>query len=244
MLNLRTPRLGRPFRQRGLSLIEMMVGITIGMIVVAGASVMLTQQLAEHRRLVLETQIQQDLRAASDLILRELRRGGAHAVAERLVWAPGSGIAAPITNDYAKQTAVPATQNQVIYSYSSHDDRGGPNPLNPEDNLSANNERFGFRVSNQTLQFMLGNGNWQPLTDPQTLLITNFTIQQQSQSVSLIDSCEISTCPAGSATCPPLLQVKRFDISLTGKAAHDDQVRRTLKVSSRMRNDEITGACP
>nr|WP_295083201.1 prepilin-type N-terminal cleavage/methylation domain-containing protein [uncultured Roseateles sp.] len=244
MLSQGLPTRGRAHDQRGLSLIEMMVGITVGMIVVAGASVMLTQQLAEHRRLVLETQIQQDLRAASDLILRELRRGGAHAVAERLVWAPGAGIAAPIGNDYAKQTAVTATQNQVTYSYSSHDDRAGPNPLNPEDNLSANNERFGFRVSNQTLQFMLGNGNWQPLTDPQTLLITNFTIQQQSQSVSLIDSCENSTCPPGSATCPPMMVVKRFDVSLTGKAAHDDQVQRTLKVSSRMRNDEITGACP
>ena len=61
---------------RGISLVELMVGIAVGMIVVAGASVMLVNQVNEHRRLMLETQVQQDLRASADLILRELRRAG------------------------------------------------------------------------------------------------------------------------------------------------------------------------
>ena len=44
-------------RQRGLSLVELMVGITVGMIIVAGVSLMMVNQIDEHRRLSLETQI-------------------------------------------------------------------------------------------------------------------------------------------------------------------------------------------
>ncbi|MDC8784478.1 PilW family protein [Roseateles koreensis] len=239
--------MGRRHGQLGLSLVELMVGITVGMIVVAGASMMLTQQLNEHRRLVLETQVQQDLRAAADLMLRELRRGGAHAMAENMVWVPAATAAGPITNDYASQTSVAQAQNEVDYSYSVSDSRVGGTPLYPEDNVSSSNEHFGFRLDGQTLQFKQGNGNaggnWQALTDPATLLITAFTVQPNIQNLSLQDMCE-KTCPVVTATCPPQLLVKRFDITLTGVAAHDANVVRTLRVSSKMRNDEVIGACP
>ena len=63
-------------RQRGLGLVELMVGITVGLIVAAGASMMAVNQINEHRRLMLETQIQQDLRSVADLLQQDLRRAG------------------------------------------------------------------------------------------------------------------------------------------------------------------------
>ena len=54
----------------------MMVGIAIGLFIVAGAVALVATQLGENRRMLLETQVQQDLRAAADIITRELRRGG------------------------------------------------------------------------------------------------------------------------------------------------------------------------
>ena len=62
--------------QRGLSLVEMMVGVAIGLLIVAAAALMVSSQLVENRRLMLETQVQQDLRAAMDILTRELRRAG------------------------------------------------------------------------------------------------------------------------------------------------------------------------
>ena len=61
---------------RGLSIVELMVGITIGLFILAGASMVLTTQLGDNRRLLLEAQVQQDLRVASDLISREIRAAG------------------------------------------------------------------------------------------------------------------------------------------------------------------------
>lgn len=57
-------------RQRGLSLVELMVGITVGLFVVAAAATLVANQLSDNRRLLLETQVQQDLRATMDIITR------------------------------------------------------------------------------------------------------------------------------------------------------------------------------
>ena len=59
-----------------MSIIELMIGITIGLFILAGATLVVTGQLSEGRRLLTDTQIQQDLRAASDIIARDVRRAG------------------------------------------------------------------------------------------------------------------------------------------------------------------------
>jgi type IV pilus assembly protein PilW len=227
--------------QRGVSLIELMVGIAIGMIVVAGASVMAVNQIAEHRRLALEIQLQQDLRAASDLMLKELRRAGSWAVPLNGVWA--SGAAPPLADPYSSIAVENGDTNasKIVYHYSRNTDRSSNNN-NPEDNNAGATETFGFQLNNGVLQLQMGTGNWQPLTDPNTLTVTALSIRQNLQTVDLIDYCT-QPCPTGSS-CTPQLQVRRFDITLTGQAVHDAAVVRTITVSSRVRTDDISGSCP
>ncbi len=236
--------------QRGLGMIELMVGITISLIIVAAASVMMVGQINEHRHLTLETQVQQDLRVASDLIVRDLRRAGFWAAPQLQVWAPGLPVAAADTNPYASTSGCSAqtTQTQLIYAFSKADygrPGDGTNPQGPAANI--NKEYFGFRWRSDAkiLDFMLGcaNGrpNWQPLNDPATLRVTDFLITPQNQTVSLAGLCS-KTC-SDPGTCPSQ-QILRYDVTLTGQAAFDAKVVRTLRFSSRVRSDAITGACP
>ncbi len=74
---------------RGLSIVELMVGITISLFILAGATLVLTTQLDSNRRLLLEAQVQQDLRTAADMISRDVRRAGYWGRAYCNVW-PGS----------------------------------------------------------------------------------------------------------------------------------------------------------
>ena len=73
---------------RGLSLIELMVGIAVGLFIVAAATVLVSGQLGENRRLMLDTQLQQDLRATADIITRELRRANANSPSENFISYP------------------------------------------------------------------------------------------------------------------------------------------------------------
>jgi len=78
--------------QGGLSMVELMVGVAVGLFVVAGATVAVSNQLGDNRRLMLETQIQQDLRATADLIAKDLRRAGYWGAAEAGVWHAATGL--------------------------------------------------------------------------------------------------------------------------------------------------------
>lgn len=62
--------------QRGLSLVELMVGSAISLMIVAVALLALTHHLRENRSLLLETRLMQDLRTTTDLMAQNLRRAG------------------------------------------------------------------------------------------------------------------------------------------------------------------------
>jgi len=228
--------------QRGLGLVELMVGITIGLIVAAAASMVMVNQVTEHRRLMLNTQLQQDLRAAADLVLSDLRRAGFWAAPERMVWAPDESVTA---NPYQTPggCAASSSATQLVYAYSnaSYGVPGGA----PQGADAQGDEYFGLRLSGKVLQFMLGctNGkaNWQPLTDDSVVAIDKLLIKPFVQTVELGAYCS-KACPPGD-NCPRM-EVRRYDITLVAHAANDARVQRQLDISVRQRNDAILGACP
>lgn len=225
---------------RGISLVELMIGIAIGMIVVAGATVMMVNQVNEHRRLMLETQIQQDLRAASDLILRELRKAGYRGQVQDGIWSPTAPMAASAAStpfSVTSPTTNAAGASTVEYRYSKDSANDSADVFNPD------KEQFGFRKYGDLLQFRLGAGGWQPLTDAATMKVTAFTVDLVVQAVSMADYCELP-CAVGAVDCPPRQEVLNFTVNLTGTATHDPAVVRTMTVGTRVRNDRIVGMCP
>jgi len=240
--------------QRGLSLIELMVGITVGLIVTAGAAMVAVSQINEHRRLTLETQIQQDLRVAADLIQQDLRRAGFRGNAERGVWAPASNVgslqetavADSTPNAYRQlQVSDGAIDRVIAYAYAKTQPDGsfntGASPLS--------NENFGVQWRKDKMELRLqlgyqadGSPNWQPITDPATIEIINFDVESLAQpDISLADFCDRSC--VGLTTCPTL-QVREIRFTIRGQAVHDRNVVRTLMGTERVRADKIDGACP
>ena len=233
MLNLRErpPRMALKSRQSGLSLVELMVGVAVGLFVVAGATIAVANQLGDNRRLMLETQIQQDLRAAVDVIARDVRRAGYWGSAESGVWY--AGAVAVATNPYSVvQPAVSGTPaSAVTFAYSRSAVENGVRDATDES---------GFRLNNGAIEMSTG-GGWQALTDSSTLRITNFQVTLNSQPVTL--SC-FNPCPGGGTACLPTQTVRDITIDITGQAVHDAAVQRNARSTIRVRNDVVNGACP
>lgn len=231
-------------RQTGLGLIEIMVAIALGLFLVASVAALVVGQLAEQRRLLLESRLSQDLRATADLIVRDLRRAGHWGSAERGVWS--GGTAAPEVNPYAGlHPGAGSSATSLGYSYSRDIS---------EDQISSSNEKFGFRLNTNTRAFELrmagneivpGSGDqWQPLTDPNLLRITRWQVRHESQVVSLLGHCAQPVCPTGSSTCPPTARLRQIHIELDAADTRDSSVQRSLVTRVRLRNDEVSGACP
>lgn len=216
--------------QRGLSLVELMVGVAVGLLVVAGAATVTATQLSDTRRLVLETQVQQDLRATADIIARELRRGGSNWFnSSTVVWVSGSAVT---SNPYDAVTcggapcssSVPSDHVEVNWSTAA---------------AAAASAAFS-RAAGPPGVLKLDNGNGsgpQPLTDTSVLDVTAFNVTLNTVSSSQL-ACA-ATCPGGGQACWPTVQVRELQFQITGQAVSDAKVVRSIVSSVRLPNDRI-----
>jgi prepilin peptidase dependent protein B len=218
--------------QRGLSLIELMVGLAIGLFITAASATLMASHLRENRSLLLEARLMQDLRTAADVITRDLRRAGHWGDATSGVWLPGTSTTS--VNPYAAVAPAGAASDAVSFRYS----RDGS-----ENQLVDSNEQFGFRLRNGTIDMLLGAGNWQALTDAGTLVVTAFSVTPSTATIDLQGACS-KACPSGSTHCPPQQQVRSLALLISGRAVTDPGVTRSVRSQVRLRNDHFTGACP
>jgi prepilin peptidase dependent protein B len=228
---------GRPHSQRGLSIIELMVGVAIGLFIIGGAIKLFVDMFGNNRRLLIETRVNQDLRAAADIVARDLRRAGYWQNA-----ASGVGSLNNATNPYAPATI---TANSVAYAY----DRG------------AGASAAGFSLAGNAL-FMTVGATSQPVTDPATVRITRFEITNSasaSQWFELAQNCSCISLAASSSTggCTeaemlalaegsasrPQVGVRWVDIIIEGESPTTPGVRRQVVESVRLRNDQRRGEC-
>lgn len=220
-------------QQRGLSLVELMVGIAVGMFVVAAAATLVTTQLTENRRLLLEVQVQQDLRATADIITRELRRSGSlPTIADSAVyvWTPGQNWD---VNVAMAVTPASAPANVVTFSSNRSSDGNGP---------------YGFKLVDGGILSLLS-ASWQPLTDRATMEVTNFVVTPQPEPAIAV-SCN-KLCADGTRACWPKVTVRAFTIDITGRSVSDPLVVRSVRSTVRLKNDLVqvdpalgTNACP
>ena len=227
------PATAHPARaQRGLSLIEMMVGLALGLLITALAGTLLVSHVRENRSLLLEARLMQDLRSAADMVTRDLRRAGYWAGATAGVWSHDTSATLP--NPYAVLAPDSAASDAVRFRYSRD---------STENNTVDSNEEFGFRLRNGSIEMLLGAGGWQALTDAGTLNVTTFSVTPLVERIDLQASCS-KPCPSGSTTCPPRQEVRSLALQITGRSTTDALVTRSVRSQVRLRNDSFTGACP
>lgn len=231
--------------QSGLSIVELMVGVAISLVIVAGGLSLLANFTGENRRLLLETRLNQDLRAAMDVVTRDIRRAGYWQGSTAGIWVNGGpnvpaqsayrGFYASACNAAALGASAPspaAAASSVCYAVSQD--------TNNAVNETSRAELFGFHLSNAGVLFaVIDGGAQQAVTDAGTITITDFVVTPSSQIVPMTGYCKI-TC---TVNCPRVI-VREFEIVLRGTAPSDATIQRQLRSNVRVRNDYYDGQCP
>lgn len=228
---------------QGMSIVELLIGVAIGLFILAGASAMFVANVTNSRRLLLEARINQDLRATMDLLARDLRRGAYWGNSLEGTLATGS-TSATQANPYSPVTVTGATQVDYAYTRDATENNA----------LDTSTEQFGVKLNTTThaIQMNIG-GTWQTLTNTDILTIPNngFTITPTETAVDIRAACA-KTCvdavlppsiPNSTENCPRIL-VRTYNIVLTGTSKTDSAVSRTLRSQVRVRNDALLGSCP
>lgn len=222
---------------RGLSVVELMVGLAVGMFIAAAALLSAVNLTESNRRVLLEARLNQDLRATMDMVTRHLRRAGYWGNAQAGARdSAGAAVRYPTTG-YAEVSPADAAASAVTLRIAQD-----------ADDSAGSDEAFEFRLATDAqgtgrLQVRLaGAASYQDLTDPAITDVTDFSVEPQgAQALTL--SCP-GACGSGALPACPTLQVRRYRVSLSARASFDPAVQRTLQATVRLRNDELSGACP
>jgi prepilin peptidase dependent protein B len=173
-------------RQTGVTLIELLIGMLIGLIVAAaGLSVFITSLKGQADNIKL-SRLNQDMRAMMDLMERDIRRAGF------VTSDPTTNLAALQNNPFFDATTGGASTELTVYNggaclvYAYNRDNDSPPFVD-------SNERAGFRLNNGNLEMRRSgdtnedcdDGDWQSITEAEVEITgLTFTLTTAALNVS------------------------------------------------------------
>ncbi|SEL07709.1 prepilin peptidase dependent protein B [Roseateles sp. YR242] len=200
----------------GFTLIELMVGLAVGLWVVAGAMGWAGHTLGQMQRQLQEWQMHRELRALALQLQMELRRAGAHGRPTALVWRQDTGATA---NAFSTLTLEDGGST-LRFSRATDDNATQP----------GTSGQTGFRWAEGRMDQSLG-GRFQPLTDPGLMEVTSFSATVQTLA------------HAGTGGCAGTVHSRTVELSLQAQPPQQPQLQQRLALTVHLRNDVVAGGC-
>jgi len=203
-----------------------MISITVGLIVMAGVLGIFVNTVKASSDAMKMTRLNQELRAAMDVMTRDIRRAGYWGKASTSI---GFGPAVSNVNpfDVIAPGATDGVANScIIYSYDED-----------KDGVVDEHEYFGFRLKSSAVQSREENENctaseeWKDITDKQSILITALKFEFTNPKTVAVN-------PGGASK----IKVREVTITLQGELKNDSSVKREIKDAVRVRSDQWTAS--
>jgi prepilin peptidase dependent protein B len=215
-------------KQRGVSLVELMIAIVVGLFALTAIISLLTNNLAYGRSSIDMLKLNQEMRSAMDIMADDLRRAGywnntQSMLGNAAVSNPHSFPNWPITvND---------DENCIIFSYDRDNSSDTP----------AANEIFGFSLSGNSIVTGFPTAldgcdditDWNTITNPTTVKINSLSFELLDPTETSGDDVHQYNSDGG------LVCVREIRIRITAELVKDATVKQSLEKTIRLRNDEI-----
>jgi len=211
------PGLGR---DQGFSLVELLVGIVVGIIALAGALSIVVSSLVSGTSTVRAARLSQDLSGVMQMLTGDVRRAG--------YW--GGAVGSSPYNRARPSFALDG-DDCLLYAYDA--DGNG---------VAESDELFGFRLHANAVEMRIRGedftdcgddaNEWEPLTDPRLLTVT---------ALSFVDGSRCLTRTGVEVACADasaFVKVRNLTVTVSGQLTDDPAVSKTLVESVRIRNDE------
>ncbi|OWQ89758.1 hypothetical protein CDN98_04390 [Roseateles terrae] len=202
---------------QGFTLLELLIGMGMGLVVVSTAMAWAGQALGTLIRQHREWQVHLELRALSLPLQLELRRAGAHGRPSQLVWQPD---AAGLPNPF---TAMSLTDAGTTLRWSRALDKDVVQPDTATE--------VAFRWIDGRMDQTIG-GRFQPMTDPTLVQVTQFAAEIRP-TVSL-----------GDRPCADAVTARIVRIQVQAQPTQEAELTSGASWSVQPRNDQVAGGCP
>lgn len=214
--------------QLGFTLVEIMVAVVINLILFAGLLTFFVNNLEHYRKEMNINRLYDQLHLAMQLMANDIRRAGYWANVSNDIGTNQNNNPFMVTG--TSDVIVNNTNNCILFSYD-HDNNGSLASVSS----ASDDERYGYRLNNGVLQARppgaaysctASSTNWENMTDPNVITITNLTFT--------LNSTTITTGPGSQG-----IIIRSVDITLTGRLTRDNSVTKTVSQHVRIRNDKF-----
>lgn len=212
-------------KTQGFTFTELLVALTLNVMLSLAIITVFLSNMSHYRKSLNINRLYQQLQMAMTLMSNDIRRAG--------YWSNASGDIGTNQNNNPFMAAgmdisVNAAHNCILFSYD-HDNNGSA----PSISINYDDERYGYRLTNQTLQirppgssFSCSSNDWENVTDPNVIQITNLTFT--------LNTSTVTTGPGAQG-----IAMRSVDITLTGQLTSDNTITRTITQHIRLRNDKF-----
>jgi prepilin peptidase dependent protein B len=207
-------------RQTGFTLIEMMIGLVVGLIVIGAVSAFAAATLRATSQNAQSSRLTQDLRTAMTLVTRELRRAGHDSEA---ITRLGTGL--PLSN----YTALSVSNGCLLYQYERAGDQFRA--------MRLSGDAIEMATAAVSIASCGAGGNWSAVTDPDVARITGFAFNEEKEKFSsVVQSNVVGTDTESTVGCGT---VRHIGIDITGSLTADATISRTIHEDVRVRADPV-----
>lgn len=228
-------------RTGGFTLMELLVGLAVGLSVVAAALAWVGQTLGSMVRQHRAWQVHQDLRAIAQPLQMEIRRAGAYGRPSHLVWQPaplataGAASASASGSTSTSGAGSGASTASNPFTALSVTDAGTTlrlsRAIDPNGVVPDASTELTFRWIDGRLDQTVG-GRFQPMTDPALMQLPQFKAEIQS------------TAHLGDRACADTVLSRTVQLQIQAHPTQDAALATSASWSVHVRNDQVAGGCP
>ena len=214
-------------RSAGFTFTELLIALIINTLLLAALITVFSANIRYFKTTVNASRLNQQMQTAMNIMASDIRRAG--------YWSNARNDLGSATNNNpfmvtATDISINAGGNCILLTY----DRSENGTL-PAIDASIDDERYGYRLTNQAIQSRppgapfdcdTTSSNWENITDTGFMQITNLSFTLTTKTVS-----------SGSGND---LIMRSIDISMTGRLTSDTSVTKTITQHDRVRNDKFT----
>lgn len=213
-------------KQNGMSLIELLVSMTLGLLLLGAASSMALSSLFANKDGLRNMALEQEIQPIMSLMVRELRRSG---------YSRDANDDAAIPSQYFRKINMPGA---AVTTFSSKKIYTGNCIIFRYDRIQSGTPPNNTLTSNEVSGFMKNNGQVLMLTSPVNLAINTCDPSDPAwQPMNTMERINVSNLSfvATTETVSNADLINKIDITLTG-ASPNGTFSSTLKNSAQLRN--------
>lgn len=210
----------------GFTFVELLIALVLNVILLAALIGVFSSNISNYNKASSSSMLNQQLENALQLMTADIRRAG--------FWSNASNDINTGQNNNPFMTSttdvsVPSS-TCILFTYDAQKTGTLPNISS-----SYDDDRYGFRLNNQTLQARPPGAtfacnatasNWENVIDPNFVQITALTF-----------ALNTTTVPVGQTS--NMIVVRSVDITMTGQLVSNSSITKTLTQHVRIRNDKF-----